>query len=113
MRHIIRLDNLEPLLQVHARAKSLFPGAREDGASQLRLGVIPPPQSAKLDGRLDGEAVAELRPVDGDEEDVFAGEGDDAVLDVGIRCLDPGRHGVLGSWCRHGGQKKLTQSENV
>ena len=98
MRHIIRLDDIKALLQVHARAKGLIACAREDGTSQLGLRVIPLPECAELNCRLNRETVAVLRPVDCDLEDVFAWECDEAVFDVRIRVLDPRRDRVLRAW---------------
>lgn len=97
MRYIPCIQNLQPLLEVHARAKRLLPGPREHGASQLRLGVVPLPQRAEFDGGLDGEAVAVLGAVDGDLEDVLSGEADDAVLDGWVGRFDPRGDGVFGT----------------
>lgn len=99
MRHLVRLDYVKALLQVHPRAERLVAGTREDGTAQLWLSIVPPPEGAELDGGFDGEAVAVLGSVDCDLEDVFPGEGDEAVLDVGIWVLDPGGDGVFCSWC--------------
>src|SRR5687768_15098840 len=98
VRDIIRLDNIESLLQIHARTESLIPSSREHSASQLRFRIVPLPQGAELDSSFDREAVAELRSVYGDEEDVLAREADEAVLDVRVRVLNPRRNGILCAW---------------
>lgn len=101
MSHVVGLDNVESLLQVHSRAKGLVACAREDGASQLGLRVVPFPESAELNGGFYGQTVSIFRAVDGYEEDVFSREAHDAVFDMRIWVLNPLRHWVPCSRSRH------------
>lgn len=43
MRNLIRLDDIEPLLQIHARTERLVTSTGKHGASQLWLGIVPLP----------------------------------------------------------------------
>lgn len=46
MGDIIRLNDIEALLQIHASAESLVASTCEDSASQLRLRIVPFPKRA-------------------------------------------------------------------
>lgn len=103
MRNLICIDQVQPLLQIHARAEGFLACAGEHRAAELGLGIVPFPQSAELDGRFDGEAVHVGLAVDGDEEDVFGGEGDEGVRDVWVGVFEPGGDGVGGAGGGHFG----------
>ncbi|CAH0025741.1 unnamed protein product, partial [Clonostachys rhizophaga] len=66
MGYIPRVQDVQTLLEVHARAKGLVAGACEDGTSQLGLGVVPLPERTELDCGFHGQAIAVLGAIDCD-----------------------------------------------
>ena len=96
------VEDVESLLQVHASTESALASASEDSCAQVWLAVIPFPEGAKFNRRLNGQTVHKLWAIDRDEENMFAGKGDDAFSHVRIWDLDPARDGVFRS--RRGGR---------
>ena len=84
VRDVARVQDVEALLQIHARAESPVACAGEDGHAQLGFCIVPLPQGAELDCAFYREAIARLWSVDGDLEDVLCGECDERMLDVGM-----------------------------
>lgn len=89
MCNIACLQDIKPLLQVHASAEGLFSCASEDGASQLGFRIVPLPKCTELNRCFDRETVAMLRAIDSDQKNMLSWEADDAVLDVRVRGFDP------------------------
>ncbi|VUC31578.1 unnamed protein product [Clonostachys rosea] len=82
MGYIPGVQNVQSLLKVHSRAKGLVARACEDGASQLRLRVVPLPERAELNCRFHRQAIAVLGAIDCDQENVFSWKGYKTVLDM-------------------------------
>lgn len=101
MRNLIRLNDIQSLLQIHTRAKRLVACAREHSTTQLGLCIVPLPQGAQLNCALYGKTIAEFGAVDCDLEDVLCGEGDERVDDVWVWCFYPVGHGVFCAWGCH------------
>lgn len=77
----VALVPVVPFLEVGACGEGAA-AAGEDGAAEGRLGVVPVPEGVELGVHVSRDGVELLGPVEGDEEDVEAGEGED---DVGHR----------------------------
>lgn len=71
--------------------------AGEYGAAEGRLGVVPVPEGVELGVQVSRDGVELLGPVERDEEDVEAGEGEDDVGHRGRRVGEvvEGHGGVL------------------
>lgn len=113
MRNIIRLQDIQSLLQIHSRTERLLARSSEHCAAQLGFCVVPFPQRAQLDGGFYGEAVHVFGAVDGYEEDVFGGEGDEGVVDSWVRRFYPGGHGVFGAGGCHFGELSVVDVHDV
>ena len=74
MGNIARFQDIESLLQIHTSAESLFSCSREDRASQVWFGIIPLPQRSELDSGLDRQAIAMIRSIYRNYEDMFPGK---------------------------------------
>lgn len=59
--------------------------AGDYGAAEGGLGVVPVPEGVELAVHISGDGVELLGPVEGDDEDVEAGEGEDDVGNGGGR----------------------------